>query len=148
MSMVDTNILLYSVDESEPLKRERAIAVMDRLRRPNAGSLSTQILGEFFVNAQRKITPRLSARQAEAFVEVYLEQWTVYPVTPAIVLQAVRDVQRLQLSYWDALIIATARTNGVATVLSEDLTDGRTYGGVRIVSPFSTGFDLAALDAI
>jgi hypothetical protein len=40
------------------------------------------------------------------------------------VLEAVRGVQRYRLSYWDALIWATAKLNGVPNVLSEDFNTG------------------------
>jgi DNA-binding transcriptional MerR regulator len=50
------------------------------------------------------------------------------------------DVDTLQmlacLSYWDAAIIEAARALGCTHVLSEDLSDGQDYGGVRVTNPF------------
>jgi predicted nucleic acid-binding protein len=44
--------------------------------------------------------------------------------------------QRFQLSYWDAAIIEAARVMGCTEVLSEDLSDGQDYAGVRVSNPF------------
>jgi predicted nucleic acid-binding protein len=44
--------------------------------------------------------------------------------------------EHYRLSFWDALIWATARNAGVPVVLSEDYQDGREIEGVRFVNPF------------
>ena len=47
------------------------------------------------------------------------------------------------ISIWDALIWAVAATNGIATVLTEDIRD--TIEGVRFVNPFEPGFEVGAI---
>jgi predicted nucleic acid-binding protein len=44
--------------------------------------------------------------------------------------------QRYGISYWDAAIIAAAKTMGCRIVYSEDLNDGQTYDGVTVTNPF------------
>ena len=61
----------------------------------------------------------------------------VQDVTSVILTAALDASQRSQLSYWDAVIIEAARAMGCAEVLSEDLTDGQDYAGVRVTNPFS-----------
>jgi predicted nucleic acid-binding protein len=41
------------------------------------------------------------------------------------------------LSFWDALIVRSARAGGCSVVFSEDLKHGQTYEGVLIENPFS-----------
>jgi predicted nucleic acid-binding protein len=48
----------------------------------------------------------------------------------------VSHVRSFQLSYWDAAIIEASRAMGCTQVLSEDLSDGQDYGGVRVTNPF------------
>ena len=67
---------------------------------------------------------------------------TVVNVTPTIVLEAVRGVIDHQLSFWDALIWATAKLNQIAVILSEDFRSGASLEGVRFVNPLSDDFDL------
>jgi predicted nucleic acid-binding protein len=57
-------------------------------------------------------------------------------VTTGIMMAALDARQRFQLSYWDAAIIEAARVMGCTEVLSEDLTDGQDYAGVRVSNPF------------
>jgi len=40
------------------------------------------------------------------------------------------------LSFWDALILATANWADVPILYSEDLNHGQLYGGVRVLNPF------------
>lgn len=52
---VDTNVLVYAYDRSEPEKQKRALEVLDHLAIYRIGIISTQILAEFFVSVTRKI---------------------------------------------------------------------------------------------
>jgi predicted nucleic acid-binding protein len=131
---VDTNVLLYTIDEdpASKAKRERA---QQLLLSENWG-WSVQVAAEFFVNAVSPKRPfRLAAGDAAAFVETWLSYPTL-PLTPDLVRHAIAFHQRFQLSYWDAAIIAAAKQMGCGIVYSEDLTDGQDYDGVRVVNPF------------
>jgi len=46
-------------------------------------------------------------------------------------------MSRWKLSWWDALLLATALRNGVTTLLSEDLQDGIVIGGLKVLNPFT-----------
>jgi predicted nucleic acid-binding protein len=135
-SLVDTNVLVYAYDLSEPAKQERAFEVLDHLAETGAGVLSVQVLSEFFTVVTRKIPKPLSVEDAVERVENYLRAWRVLPLTAALVFEALRGVQTHGMSYWDALIWATAKLNQIATILSEDFADGRLLEGVRFSNPF------------
>jgi predicted nucleic acid-binding protein len=52
-------------------------------------------------------------------------------------MQAALDTKsRFQISYWDAAIIEAARILGCRVVLTEDLSDGQNYDGMRVENPF------------
>ena len=140
--LVDTNILLYAYDRGEPLKQPRAFAVLDRLVAHGLGSLTSQVLAEFFVNATRKLQPPLAIEEACDCIQNYLLSWEILDVTGAIVLEAARGVRMHRMAYWDAQIWASARLNQIPIVLSEDFGDGVIIEGVRFVNPFGTGFNL------
>lgn len=131
---VDTNILLYAIDEDPAArtKRDRAREIL----RSESWSWSVQVAAEFFVNA---ISPKRPFRLKSADAAAYVETWLNFP-TAAITSDTVRDAialhQRFELSYWDASIVATARQLGCSTVYSEDLNHGQDYDGVRVVNPF------------
>ena len=41
-----------------------------------------------------------------------------------------------RLSYWDALLLISARDAGVKVLLSEDMQDGFRFGAIEVVNPF------------
>jgi predicted nucleic acid-binding protein len=138
--LVDTNVLVYAYDPTDADKRQRAIAVLERLAALGSGALSAQVLGEFFVTVTRKIPSPLTVAEAERSVISYVRSWRVFDLTETVVLEGVRGVGRHGLAYWDALVWAAAKLNGVANVLSEDFQDGALIEGVRFRDPFAAGF--------
>ena len=142
--LVDTNVLVYGYDHSEPEKQERALVALRQLVQ-GRGLLSAQVLGEFFRAVTTKLTPRISPDEAYVQVQTLARAWRVLPVTPLIVLESARGVRDHRLGDWDAQIWATARLNQVGTVLSEDFADGRVIEGVVFRDPLSRAFDVARL---
>ena len=134
MRFVDTNLLLYAIsrDPEERAKRERARELLaDR----DLG-LSVQVLQEFYVQATRETrSDRLTHEQAATLVDSF-RRFTVQVTTIEVMLAAMQTKQRFNLSYWDAAIIEAARALGCRVVLSEDMSDGQDYCGVRVEDPF------------
>ena len=131
---VDTNILLYTIDEDPAAasKRQRA----QHLLLSERWGWSVQVAAEFLVNATSAKRP---FRQAAADAAALVETWLAFPtleLTPALFRAVVDLHQRFQLSYWDAAILAAAKAMGCHTVFSEDLNDGQNYDGVTVVNPF------------
>jgi predicted nucleic acid-binding protein len=140
--LVDTNVLVYAHDRSERSKQRRAIDVLDRITAAANGALSAQVLSEFYNTATRKLSPPLTLEQAEAQIGYFVALWTVFDVTPRVVLEAVRGVRRYSLSFWDAQIWAVACLNQVPVVFSEDFNPGAVIEGVQFVNPFAEDFEL------
>jgi predicted nucleic acid-binding protein len=68
------------------------------------------------------------------FVEFHVQDNTL-----ALFRAAAASCRQFKVSYWDAAIIEAARMMGCKTVLSEDLSDGQSFGGVRVRNPFRHG---------
>jgi len=145
--LVDTNVLVYAHDRSEPLKQPRAADMLDLLRDLGLGALSVQCLTEFFSVVTRKYDPPMTIAEATDLVEAFSLSWPVFPLTPAIVLEAARGAGAHQLAFWDALIWAAARLNGVDIVLSEDFAHDRVVEGVRFVDPFRADLTAQLIEA-
>lgn len=135
MRFVDTNVLLYAVSR-EPDEREKAQRANEILDGREV-ALSVQVLQEFYFQATRESRQnRLTHAQAVGVVES-LRLFPTQETTVALARGAMQTKQRFQISYWDAAIVEAARTLGCEVVLSEDLSDGQDYGGVRVNNPFS-----------
>ncbi len=143
--LVDTNVLVYAYDPADGDRRRRAIEVLEHLGNEQTGALSAQILGEFFAVTTRPTRPILSVAEAVERLTNYIRSWPVFDVTPAAVLEAARGSIEHQMAYWDALVWATAKTNGVPDILTEDLPGNPVLEGIRFHDPFAAEFDLAQL---
>lgn len=135
-TFVDTNVLLYALDEDQGDRYTVAAATIENLWESNDGVLSTQVLQELYVNLTRKLRLPMSRPRARAAVERYTT-WPVHQVTPGNILAASELEQRHSLAFWDALIVVAAQELGAARILTEDMQHGRTFGGVRIENPFA-----------
>jgi len=132
---VDTNVFVYSYDKSTGRKRELALRLIDRLWVARTGRVSLQVLQEFYVSATGRLRPALTP--AEAASETFLlAQWRVHQPGPSDLLSAIDLNQRLRVSFWDAMILQSARRMGCQTLWTEDLSHGQTYAGVTVKNPF------------
>jgi len=131
---VDTNVLLYAISR-DPAEQDKAKRANDILTDRDL-ALSAQVLQEFYVQATRASRPdAIGHDQAVRLIQSF-RRFPVQYVTSGILMAALDARQRFQLSYWDAAIIEAARAMVCPEVLSEDLSDGQDYGGVRVTNPF------------
>jgi len=143
--LIDTNLLVYMYDRSEPVKQRQAVGLLRRVYQARSGALSAQVLSEFYNTVTRKLEPPLTSIQARAQLEKLARVWPVFPVTSQVIFEAIRGVDVYQFSFWDAQIWAVARLNRVPVLLSEDFNSGTAIEGVHFVDPFAADFDPAAL---
>jgi predicted nucleic acid-binding protein len=131
---VDTNVLLYAISR-DPAEQDKAKRANDILAAHDL-ALSVQVLQEFYVQATRESRQdAISHQQAVRLIESF-RRFPVQDVTSGILMAALASRQRFQLSYWDAAIIEAGRALGCEVILSEDLSDGQDYDGVRVTNPF------------
>lgn len=132
-TFIDTNVLVYAFDSSEPTKQRTAL---DALAKSGDRSvLSTQVLSEFYVVATRKLADPLAPRVA-ADVVGRLSRLPVVETDTSLVRSAIDISMHSQVSYWDGLIVAAAVASGCDRILTEDLSSGATINDVEIVNPF------------
>jgi predicted nucleic acid-binding protein len=130
---LDTNVLLYAalgrVDEPQKFQISRNLIATWEF------GVSTQVLGEFFVNSQRRSRRPLTAAEATEFV-MRLSERPCATVDLIVVHVAMAYAYRYQISYWDAAIVAAAEQLESPVLYTEDLNHGQRYGSVRVVNPF------------
>ena len=98
--------------------------------------MSTQVLQELCVNLRRKAGRPVDLKTAREIVTDYLA-WDLYVNTGISILEALELEGRYRISFWDALVVQAAEASGAAVLYSEDLSDGQTYGAVRVVNPLT-----------
>jgi predicted nucleic acid-binding protein len=133
---VDTNILIYAHDADAGSKRAPAERAVRDLWDNGLGRLSVQVLQEFYVNATRKLTTSLAHTAAREVVSSY-GPWIRAPTTADTVTRAIDISAMAQISFWDALIVASAEQVEATQIYSEDLNTGQSIVGIRIINPLA-----------
>ena len=115
MITADTNIFIYGVDPADLLKQAIARHVIIRLRRTR-GPLALQVVGEFQNVASRKLKVERSivARYALALFKGF----ETFPASWSAACAALDEMAAGRLSYWDALMLASAAETGCTVMLS------------------------------
>jgi predicted nucleic acid-binding protein len=124
----DTNILVYAQQTGAKADRARALF-------KGGGKLSVQVLNEFTAVSQRK--QRKDWRDiAEAISDVLMMVEPPLPLTLNLHAAARALAERDRISFYDALILASALEAGCDTLFTEDLQHGRKFGNLTVVNPF------------
>ncbi len=126
----DSNVLLYSLARDDPRASVASGLLLE------GGAISVQVLNEVANVARRKL--KLSwAEVAEALDALQVLCAPPRPLTLAIHAAALPLAERYQVSFYDALIVASALEAGCATLLSEDLHHGLVIEGrLTVQNPF------------
>jgi predicted nucleic acid-binding protein len=140
---VDSNVLVYARDASEPDKQPKASAWMTHLWRSRAGRLSIQVLHEFYVTVTQKLQPGIDRESARKEIRD-LMSWRPVALDTALLEGAWGVQDRHRLSWWDSLIVAAAQRAACRNLLTEDLSDGQRYEDLVVTNPFL--HDPASLD--
>lgn len=134
-TFVDTNVLVYAYDLDAGAKHEAARARLQTLWEDEVGLMSTQVLQEFYVTVTRKLSRPLPRRTAREVVATY-GAWPIHRPDVDDVIAASELEEGHHLSFWDSLIIVSARRAGARALLTEDLQEGRRFDDLVIVNPF------------
>jgi predicted nucleic acid-binding protein len=135
-TFVDTNVLTYLFDDSEPKKKARARERLEREQREREIVISTQVLQELFVSLTKGRAPIATPEIAEKAVQE-AAAFTVVQVDVPLILSGIQAAERHRISFWDALILRAAAQSRCGVLLSEDLNDGQVLDSVRMENPFS-----------
>ncbi len=126
---IDTNILLYALDDFYPEKQNISIQIIAK------PVFCSQSLSEFTnVCLRRWKFPK--AKVAE-LIKTYLQQCQYIPVTDSMLLNATKIMTKYDLQLFDAIIIASALESGCSILYSEDMNDGQIIEkNLKIINPF------------
>ena len=138
---IDTNILIYAKSRAEGRRHDIAADIV--LRAAVLPCLLTlQTISEVYAAVRRKRL--LPGAAAAAYATELLDMFSTVTSSPTAIRVALGLAGSGRASYWDALLLATAAEAGCTTILSEDMADGVTLAGVRILNPFTAADELPA----
>lgn len=143
---LDANVLVYAFDAANAHKRSLAQEIVAAAARIDC-PLPLQAIGEFFsATVRRKILSPADARtEANRFLDVFEN----FPDNEAAHRAAADAVAKGRYSYWDAVMLSAAASQGCDTILSEDMHDGGKLGNITVRNPFGAkGLTNAAREAL
>ena len=130
---IDTNILVYTLDQKNIEKRDMARKIVKKVVESHQPVISTQVIKEFYVVASTKL--RADSIVVKNIIHNF-HNMEIVNNDLDLIEQAI-DISILsQLSFWDSLIIAAAEKANCEYVLSEDLNSGQNYRGIKLLNPF------------
>ena len=130
---VDTNVLIYAVDDANLKKQEAAKQWRSELWKSRRGRISFQVLQEFYAHVSR----RWPAAREQTVAEIRnLLAWRPVSIDAAVLENAWKIEEGYLLSFWDSLIVSAAKTASCRYLLTEDLQAGQELDGVVVVNPF------------
>jgi predicted nucleic acid-binding protein len=133
----DTNVFGYAIDATAGRRHDTALDLVQRGLGSGETVLILQTLAEFYTMSTRKL--ETSPDDACSFLAGLRVALPVYAAADPDLDQAMQVTQRHGLSFWDAMLWATADRIGVRYLLTEDFQDRRVLGGVTFVDPFRAG---------
>ena len=134
---IDSNVLIYLFDLSEPEKREIAKNLILNLLITDKPNISLQVVNEFISATTKKVKNIIPLELVENHVKFLEENFVINPINLRLCYKAIKIQQRYKYSYYDSLIIATALENNCSILYSEDMQGGQIIEGkLKIVNPF------------
>jgi predicted nucleic acid-binding protein len=134
LEFLDTNVLVYAYDPSDPRKQQIAQGLV---RRAVAGEIaaSSQVLGEFAAMLLHKITPPAKPEDLMVLLDS-LGPIKLIPIDGDVVLRAVQARAQYGVHFYDGMILAAVERGGCQKIWSEDLNAGQQYFGCVVENPF------------
>ncbi len=130
---LDTNVLVYAHDPTDQDKNHVAKSIIRSWLDGREIWISSQVLQEF----ANVLINKFDSSPEETLELIHLHSiMGVFVQQIETIERAVEICKTYQTSYYDALIIAAAEAAHCDVLFTEDMQDGRTIAGVRIVNPF------------
>ena len=122
--LIDTNILVYAVDKREENKNLKAKELMDLCWKGKSRfAISVQNLAEFTSVSTTKV--KLEPMQAHAMVRYIVKFYGFKKLiySGKTILSAIEIASEFNMSFWDSLLAATMKENGIFNIYTENEKD-------------------------
>lgn len=134
LDFLDTNVLVYAFDPSDPRKQSIAQRIVEKAL-AGEGAASTQVLSELAVSILYKLTPRAKPEEVAEILDS-LNPIRLVGSDSGVVRRALDACSSYGIHFYDALIVAAAERGGCGRILSEDLNPGQKYFQIPVENPF------------
>ena len=139
---LDTNILVYTFDKHNSVKRDLAQRLVQDALAGGQGVISYQVVQEFLNTAIRKFQTTLSPDKAKDYLSRVLMPLCAHYPSADLYTQALAVHHRYQYNFYDSLIIAAACEAEATVLYTVDMHHGQHIGSLTITNPFLADYTL------
>lgn len=138
LEFFDSNLLCYTDDADDPVRRQRALDLWKSSRQAGLAVISIQVLQEYYAVVTRKfgVDPVIAIEKLRLFQRAQI----MVPDANDVIDAARLSVEH-KLSFWDSMIVTSALKADCSRLYSEDLQHGRRFAGLEILNPFADNHD-------
>ena len=133
---LDTNIFVYSFDQSAPAKARKAAQLIREALTTQKGVISYQVVQEFFNVALKKFSQPMQAADAGQYLIAVFRPLLAVHSSQALYAEALFLHAQSMLSWYDSLIVSAAIQARCEILFSEDLQHAQRFGALQIRNPF------------
>ncbi len=136
-ALIDSNLLVYWFDASEPVKHAKANSFMRERFVAGDSCVSAQNLAEFHSAVTGKIARVLAGADSKMIVEKLAKTLQVFTYGARTVVAAIDLQARYRAPFWDALLVATMEENGIRTIYTENTKDFEKIPWLKVINPLA-----------
>lgn len=133
---LDTNIFVCSFDRRAAQKARRASQLILEAIESRKGTVSYQVVQEFFNVALRSFAAPMTAAEGEQYLSYVFRPLMAVNSSQSLYGEALRLRERYRLAWFDALIVTAAIEAQCSILYSEDLQNGQKFGNLEVRNPF------------
>ncbi|MDO8428545.1 MAG: PIN domain-containing protein [Candidatus Diapherotrites archaeon] len=134
--LLDTNILIYAYEQDNLVKCSIARKCIEEISSTNEMILSIQNLAEFSRVAKEKLKSPLSSSEIKSHLKIFEKSFTIIYYSSSSIEVALELVDKYGIHFFDALLTATMKENGINTILTENEKDFNKIPWLNVVNPF------------
>src|ERR1700721_4584358 len=133
---LDTNIFVYSFDQSTPVKARKAKELIRKALSTQKGIISYQVVQEFFNVALKRFSQPMRLVDAEQYLGTVFRPLLSVHSSQSLYADALRLKAESGLSWYDSLIVSTAIQAQCDFLFTGGLRHGQRFGNLNVENPF------------
>ena len=133
---LDTNIFVYSFDQSAVVKAQKAAQLIRKALTTQKGITSYQVVQEFFSVALRRFSQPMRLTDAEQYLGAVFRPLLSVHSSQALYAEALHLQAQSGLAWYDSLIVSAAIQAQCDYLFTEDLQHVQRFGSLRVANPF------------
>lgn len=134
--LVDSNILIYSLQKKEGKKHDLSAEFINELIDSSNLTLSIQNLIEFSRVMSEKVFPSVDNDLIRQYVAEFSASASIIYYNNHTVMDALLISKQYEIHFFDALVVATMQENGVETIATENEKDFKKLPWLTVINPF------------